>query len=655
MNVHNVLVTPDFPMRSSVNAIICIITLLLGSGLARPVMARDRGKPKQNTAQAVFSKKEPWVEETMGKMSLSEKVGQMIVASIDGQYRSNTDREYLLLSRLSEQGKIGGVMFLKGEVFGAGMLANHFQSLSKVPLLISADMERGLAMRLEGATEFSPSMAVAAAGDPELARSMARIVATEARSVGISQDYAPSVDLNINPANPVINTRSFGDRIPLAITMSSAIIEGLQSSGIAATAKHFPGHGDVTVDSHHALPVLEGDRQRLDEYELKPFRAAIEQGVMSVMVGHLAVPKLTGSMEPASLSRAIVTDLLRNELGFTGLIVTDALNMKALHNGAPMAEVYLRAVQAGNDILLFPPDPEAAYDAIFAAVSNGTLPESRIDDSVRRILQLKYWLGLDRKKLVDLARLQEHVGQSEGLGIAGRIAEKAVTLVRDRDGFIPFRKAMNGPVLDLIIQDKPGEEHARTFADKLGKRYAVVHLRLDPTTGEKSFVEASNMAAGASAVILTTEIQAVPSNGPSKLSGRQIDFVRSLPSKVAPGTPIVFVSFGTPYLLARFPEIGTALCAYSGSERAENAVVRVLNGEIEPSGKLPVNLVESSLEHYADNSVDLASARPAAHRITKPDYRRNDHGKNRPGRINRKRLLGRGQHLLRAHGRPRRG
>jgi beta-N-acetylhexosaminidase len=648
MNANFVLVTRDALMRFSLTSSLYLLVILFVVAGIRPAVARDRNRPKQNTAQAVFSSKEPWVEETLEKMTLSEKVGQMIVASIEGQYRSNTDKEYVLLSRLAEKGKIGGIMFLKGDVFGAGMLANHFQSLSRVPLLISADMERGLAMRLEGATEFSPGMAVAATGDPELARSMARIIASEARAVGISQDYAPTVDLNINPANPVINTRSFGDRIPLAIAMSSAIIDGLQSNGVAATAKHFPGHGDVTVDSHHALPVLEGDRQRLDEYELKPFRAAIEQGIMSVMVGHLAVPKLTGSLEPASLSRTIVTDLLRNEFGFTGVIITDALNMKAIQNGSSLDEVYVRAVQAGNDILLFPPDPEAAHGAVAAAVANGAIPESRIDESVRRILQLKHWLGLDRKKMVDLTRLQELVGQPEGLRVAGKIAENAVTLIRDRDNFVPFRMPMNGPVLDIIIQDKPGEEHAKTFADKLGKKYAVVHLRLDPTSGEKAFTEASGMAAGASAVILTTEIQSLPANGLSKFSSRQIDFVRSLPSKVAPKTPIVFVSFGTPYLPGRFPEIGTALCVYGGSERAENAVVRVLNGEIQPAGKLPVSLVEASLDHYNDNSVDLASTTgPAVHHSTKPAYRRTDHGKNSPGRINRKRLLGRGQHILR--------
>lgn len=578
--------------RPTASVLLILMTLLTQACMTPATTSRLSG-PDPNTAQAVYSKKDRWVEETLRKMTLSEKVGQMIVASIEGQYRGDSGVEYQLLSRLAAQGKIGGVMFLKGDVFGAGTLANHFQSVSRVPLLISADMERGLAMRLDGATEFSPGMALAATGDQVLARSMASVIAREARAVGICQDYAPLVDLNINPANPVINTRSFGDQIPLAIKMSSAIIDGLQSNGVAATAKHFPGHGDVTVDSHLALPVLEADRQRLDDYELKPFRAAIEQGVMSVMVGHLAVPKLTGTLEPASLSKSIVTDLLRDELGFRGLIVTDALNMKALNNGTNLADVSVRSVQAGNDILLFPPDPELAHDAVTAAVENGAIPQGRIDESVRRILQLKLWLGLEKKKTIDLDRLQKLVGQPEGRQIAGKIAENAITLIRDRERFLPFNIPVNAPVLNIILQDKPGEEHARTFAEKLGGNYAVIHIRLDPTSRDKAFHEASGLAAGASAVILTTEIQTVSGSGPSKLNTKQIEFVRTLPSKLTKGTPLVFISFGTPYLLDQFPGIGTALCTYSASEYAENAVVRVLNGEIVPTGKLPVTLRET--------------------------------------------------------------
>ncbi|NTU59340.1 MAG: glycoside hydrolase family 3 protein [Chlorobiaceae bacterium] len=569
---------------------VSLLILFLLSPVLQQASARDRIPLKKAPATSIFEKKDSWVDETLGRLSVSEKVGQMIVASIDAQYKSNTDKEYVLMSRLATEGKIGGIMFLKGDVVSAGMLANHFQSVSTVPLLVSADMERGLAMRLDGATTFSPAMAIAASGDPTLAASMAKIIADEARAVGIHQNYAPTVDLNINPANPVINTRSFGDRIPLVISMSAAIIEGLQSNGVVATAKHFPGHGDVTVDSHFALPVLEGDRQRLDDYELKPFRAAISQGIMSVMVGHLAVPKLTGTLEPASLSKTIVTDLLRDEFGFKGLIITDALNMKALNDGRSLQDICVKAVEAGNDILLFPVDPEGAHKAVTAAVECGTIPLSRIDDSVRRILQVKRWLGLDRKKLVDLAQLQDHVASQEASEIAEKIAADAVTLIRDRDRVLPFRIPMNGPIVDIILNDKPGEEIGKRFAERLGMDYALIHLRLDPSSKEAVFKSAAEMTRGASAIILTTGIQAFSRSVPSKLSARQINFVRDLPSMVAPGTPIVFVSFGTPYILEAFPEIGTALCAYSENEFSEKSVIQVMKGELVPKGSLPVSL-----------------------------------------------------------------
>jgi len=539
--------------------------------------------------KTVFSNRDPWIEHTLHNMSLREKVGQMIVAKVDARYDSCTDPQYLLISRLATEGKIGGIMFLKGDILSAGMLANHFQAKSKVPLLVSADMERGLAMRLEGATKFSPAMALAASGDPALTRSMASIIALEARSVGIQQNYAPTVDLNINPANPVINVRSFGDRIPLVNAMSAAVIDGLQSSGVVATAKHFPGHGDVTVDSHLALPVLEGDRRRLEEYELKPFRSAISQDVLSVMVGHLAVPKLTGTMEPASLSGTIVTGLLREELGFRGLIVTDALNMKALQNGQTSGDIAVMAVQAGNDILLFPEDPELVFNAVTAAVESGQIPESRIEHSARRILQLKHWLGLDRQKLADLSRLQEHVDSPKHELVAKKIAEESLTLIRDHNSNLPLRIPENSQVVDIILNDRPGETAGATFADKLGLVYNVNRFRLTPASQTELFRTASEAVANASAVILTTGIQAW-SNSTSRLSKQQHDFIRTLPAIVPKGTPVIFISFGTPYILGAFPEIGTALCAYSADNHTEAAVISVLKGEITPKGKLPVSI-----------------------------------------------------------------
>lgn len=567
-----------------------LLALHSRSSLANGTDTTIPPQPPKWPVAAIFSAKEPWVEERLRKMSIADKVGQMIVAKVDAQYPSCTDPQYLLISRLASEGKIGGIMFLKGDLMSAGMLANHFQAVSDVPLLVSADMERGLAMRLDGATRFSPAMAVSAAGNPELARSMSAIVAMEARAVGIQQNYAPTVDLNINPANPVINTRSFGDSIPLAISMSAAVIDGLQSNGVVATAKHFPGHGDVTVDSHLALPVLEGNRKRLDNYELQPFRAAIDQGVLSIMIGHLAVPQLTGSLEPASLSETIVNRLLREELGFKGLIVTDALNMKALQNGQPIETVFIKAVQAGNDMLLFPDDPELTHQVVTAAVERGEISESRIDKSVRRILLLKHWLGLDREKLVDLSRVNQLVAQPQSTLIAATIAEQSLTLVRDRDAKLPLKLPADGKVVNIIINDRAGETAGSSFAEKLGTQYNVTPFRFTPASTLKEYQKASEALEQASAVILTTGIQAWSNASSSRLSSYQLDFIRNLPAMLPEGTPVIFISFGTPYIFGAFPEIGTALCAYSENDYSEAAVIRVLNGEISPKGKLPVSL-----------------------------------------------------------------
>jgi beta-N-acetylhexosaminidase len=552
--------------------------------------APESASQQRVSAQTVFSNNDPWIEKTLSDMSIREKVGQMIVAKVDARFSGDQDPQYLLISRLAAEGKIGGIMFLKGDIQSAGTLANRFQEVSKVPLLVSADMERGMAMRLDGATKFSPAMALSATGDPALAWRMAEIVAWEARAVGIHQNYAPTVDLNINPANPVINTRSFGDRIALVNAMSAAVIDGLQSNGVAATAKHFPGHGDVSVDSHQALPVLKGGRARLENYELKPFRSAIAQGVLSVMVGHLAVPKLTGSMEPASLSRTIITDLLREELGFKGLIVTDALNMKALQNGQTPGEIAVKAVQAGNDMLLYPEEPEPVFDAVCAAVERGDILESRIDDSVRRILQLKHWLGLDRQKLVDLTNLAGQIGTPANQLVATQIAEQSLTLVRDRYRLLPLHIPQDGQVVNIILNDRAGETVGSDFADKLALTYNARRFRITPATTPEEYQAASQALEQASAVILTTGIQAWSGSATSKLTAKQRKFVRRLSSVAPAGTPVIFVAFGTPYILNAFPGIGTALCAYSANDDSEAAVIRVLKGELLPKGKLPVSL-----------------------------------------------------------------
>jgi beta-N-acetylhexosaminidase len=577
--------------KKSTLPLFCLFFLLLITAAASSGSAKSRPGTEKWCAQQIFSRKDSSIENTLQGMTLPEKVGEMLIAQMEGHYSGSEDKEYQLLSRLVQEGKVGGIMFLKGDVFSAAMLANHFQSIAPRPLLMSADMERGLAMRLSGATEFPPNMAVAATMDPELAAQMAKAIAEEGRIVGLHQNYAPTVDLNINPLNPIINTRSFGDKVPLTITMSNAIIKGLQSHGMIATAKHFPGHGDVTIDSHISLPLLQADRQQLDAYELKPFKAAIEQGVISIMVGHLAVPKLTGTMEPASISKTVVTDLLRRELGFTGLIITDALNMKALYDGQNVPEISVKAVQAGNDLLLFSPDPELAHSSLVKAVEEGLIPMEQIDASVRRILQAKRWLEIENRKLVDLNRIKDEINPESHRTLAQTITSRAVTLVSDANHYIPLnREASSGGILNIILQDKTDSETGKGYSKKLDQYYRATHISIDPGTDSLGYANATDLATKASAVLVTSYVKALSGSGTLKLTEQQQQFIHSLTGIVPKERPLIFVSFGTPYIINYFPKITSYLCTYTTGDTSEERVVEALRGTRKPEGVLPVSL-----------------------------------------------------------------
>ncbi len=543
-------------------------------------------------AQQIFSRQDSSIDEALQKMTLSEKVGSMLIAESEANSSNADDKAGQHLSRLVAQGKVGGIMFLKGNAVIAGTLINHFQSIAPRPLLISCDMERGVAMRLAGATEFPPNMAVAATEDPDLAEEMAKAIAEEAAMIGIHQNYAPTLDLNINPLNPIINTRSFGDGLPMVISMSSAIIRGLQSNGIIATAKHFPGHGDVTVDSHFALPTLQADRQQLESYELIPFENAIKEGVISIMVGHLAVPKLTGTMQPASISKAIVTDLLRNELGFQGLIITDALNMKALYNGQNVPDISVKAVQAGNDLLLFSPDPEVAHSAIVKAVEAGDIAIEQINASVRRILQVKAWLALDKQSVIAIDQIRESASPNSHRHLAKKIASRAITMVSDPNHCLPLKPSEG--ILNIVLQDKINNETGKEYIEQLDRFYTVNHIRINPDTDSLAYASATELATKAKGVIVTSFVQTLSSTGTLKLAAQQQQFIHSLSEIVPKESPLILVSLGTPYIINYFPEITSYLCTYSPDEASQESAVEALRGELVPQGVLPVSLPGSS-------------------------------------------------------------
>ena len=377
---------------------------------------------------------EKWAQKTLKKMSLEQKVGQMFMIWSRAQFLNVNNPEYLAWRDALRKYHLGGFgltvdyedgFLYKNEPLEAAMVTNQLQQDAEFPLLFAADFERGLGMRLNGATTFPHAMAFGATGNLDFARQSGRITAMEARAIGVQWNWFPDVDVNSNPNNPVINTRSFGEDPTLVGEMAAAYIEGAHENGMLTTAKHFPGHGDTDTDSHLSVPLINNDRQRLDAIELPPFAAAIKAGVDAVMVAHVLVPALDNDpKQVASISPAIVTGLLRQQMDFHGLIVTDALQMNGLMQLFPetgpaaSASAAVAAVKAGNDMLLIPADIGAAYNGVLNAVRSGEIPESRIDQSVLKILRAKASVGLNKARLVDINAVNQRVAAPRSLQTA---------------------------------------------------------------------------------------------------------------------------------------------------------------------------------------------------------------------------------------------
>src|SRR6202047_720860 len=405
--------------------------------------------PKPATrARALPSADKQWVEATLRKMTDDEKIGQLLFTTYHGSFTSTDADAYRKMMHDVDDLHVGGFInitqmsplgIIKSQAYPAAVLTNQLQARSKLPLLIGADFERGAAMRLDEGTSFPTAMALAAGGDPADAYTMGKTTALEARAVGIQWIYAPDADVNNNPGNPIINTRSFGEDPGGVAEVVPAFVRGVEENGGLATAKHFPGHGDTASDSHIDLPVIHADRDRLDKLELVPFRAAIVAGVGSVMTGHLSVPSLEPAPNtPATRSPHILTALLRHDLHFQGLVVTDAMDMGGITVRYAPGEAAVRAVLAGVDALLMPPVPDAAFEALQAAVRSGRISTERLDASVRRILQAKARLGLNKNRLVDINAINQNLGSVAWQGEAQEISDRGVTLLRDAAHRLPL-------------------------------------------------------------------------------------------------------------------------------------------------------------------------------------------------------------------------
>ncbi len=530
-----------------------------------------------------------WVNRMMKKMSLEEKVGQMVAWQYNGNfYNADSDTMKDLEDLIVTHG-IGGLVVFAGNVYETAHLTNAFQKMAKVPLLIASDFERGVANRITGSTLFPNMMSIGAADSEDLAYRMGKITAEEGRALGVHMAYAPVVDVNINPDNPIINTRSIGEDPERVSRLAAAFIRGCQENGLIATAKHFPGHGDTDVDSHSLLPVIRADRGRLDEVELYTFKKAIEAGVQAIMTAHLSVPALDATPDlPATLSPLILTDLLRKQFGFRGLIVTDAMTMGGITNTYSNTDAALRAIMAGVDMVLLPPEPSKVVAFLKEAARSGRIPEARINQSVRRILMAKARLGLYRQKLVDIDALSQKISTKESLRQAALTFESAATLVKNEENLLPLPSS-GKKIAVLSLSSDPGDYFAgRAFAEGVKKRCPGTQIfYADSDTGRESLEEAVAKSSEAEVVVCALFSRLSDRKGSVGLDLKHIELIKSY----AEGErPIVILSFGSPYFLRYFPDVDAYLCLYQNTPQTQDIAARAIFGEMEIKGKLPVSL-----------------------------------------------------------------
>jgi beta-N-acetylhexosaminidase len=574
--------------------------LLLAACGGAPAVAPGGAAPGAVTVAAPAADRqaaEAWVESTLRGLTLREKVAQLTAPWVSGEYLAIDSDEYDRLRRWVVDEKVGGIIMSIGAPLQVAAKLNMLQQLADVPMLISADMEHGPGQRLYGGTVmpwgirigsgtiFPPLMAFGATGDERLAYELGRITALEARAAGIHMTYSPVVDVNNNPSNPIINTRSYGEDPALVSRMAAAHIRGLQEHGMLATAKHFPGHGDTGVDSHIDLPFIAVDAERAHRVELPPFRAAIAAGVAAVMTAHIAFPALTGDSVPATLNRKLATELLKEELGFQGLVVTDALDMGAIvkHYGRQQAGVM--ALQAGADVLLMPPDITELIEGVVAAVARGEVTEERIDYSVRRVLRIKAGLGLHRQRTVDLDHFPHVVGTRAHGAVARQVAERAITAVRDRGGLLPLTPEKGRRILSIVYTDDFDPVAGRIFQQLLAEGDRPVRLEpLDRHATPARLAELRAAADSADVVLVSPFVRVMAWKGDVHIAAPVATFIRD----VAARRPTVVVAFGNPYLLTQFPEVGTYVVAWGHQEVVERAAAGALLGRTAIGGRLPI-------------------------------------------------------------------
>jgi len=594
--------------------------LLLVLTVALPVSAKEKHAPPGPIHLTRDGEK--WAEKTLAKMSLEEKIGQVFMIWCRASFLNAESPEYLDWREAMQKYHIGsfamtvhvdGPFLLRSEPYEAAELLNRLQHDSKLPLLFAADFERGVSTRLMGTANFPHAMAFGANGKIEDAEMSGRITAQEARAIGIHWNFYPDADVNSNPANPIINTRSFGEDPKQVGDLATAYIKGAHDGGMLTTVKHFPGHGDTATDSHLGVASVNVDRAHLDSIELPPFRQAIAAGVDSVMVAHVTVPALDPDPNHvATISPAVVSDLLEKQLGFKGIIVTDALDMAGLTHlfAGNIGRAAVEAFKAGNDLLLIPADLPASYDAVLKAARSGEISRQRLDHSVLKILKTKASLGLNVSRTVDLSAISAVVGKPDNLAFGQQVADSAITLVRDNGKVLPLKslgtikaglpymakEETHNDVVAVLFSDDVRTDSGRAFGREFRSRIPDAHvLYVDPRIAAGMSEEVLKAVDEAKTVIAAVYV--IPTAGRTGNSVAMADATGTLLQQVldhaAERTAVVAV--GNPYLASDFPKIENYMCTFSNATVSEIAAVRALFGEIPIRGHLPVTIPNVAL------------------------------------------------------------
>lgn len=590
------------------------LAIFLGLTITLPTFAKDK---HTRPAPINAGRGDKWAEKTLRHLSVEEKIGQVFMIWCRASFLNVESPEYLQWLEAMQKYHVGsfamsvhvdGPFLLRTEPYEAAELLNRLQGKSKLPLLFAADFERGVSTRLLGVTNFPHAMAFGADGNVDDAETFGLITGHEARAIGVHWNFFPDADVNSNPANPIINTRSFGEDPKQVGDLATAYIKGAHEAGMLTTVKHFPGHGDTATDSHLGVASVNGDRAHLDSIELPPFRQAIAAGVDSVMIAHVTVPALDADPNHvASISPAVVSDLLEKQLGFKGLIVTDALDMAGLTHlfANDIGRAAVEAFKAGNDLLIIPADLGASYESMLKAVRSGEISQQRLDRSVLKILKIKAGLGLNKSRTVDLGAIATAVGKPENIAFGQQVANAAITLVRDNGKVLPLkskgtakaglpymtREETHNQVVAVIFSDDVRSESGRVFGREFRGRIPDARvIYVDP-----------RMAAGMSDDVLkavdeaqtvVAAVYVIPTAGKIGNTMGMADATGALMQQMLDhaAEKTAVVAMGNPYLASDFPKIENYMCTFSNASVSELAAIRALFGEIPIRGHLPVTI-----------------------------------------------------------------